>query len=1010
MRYLKEKISISCNNLKSVANKFLSALPLEYVKSGYKCGNEAPTEGWMPFERDGKAEGRDNHYWFRTNFRTPPEKPHTSYYVRCLTGHEGAWDATACQSLIYLNGKMMQGADTNHTEIYLEPDTEYELINYFYVGSQADKTDMHLDLMELDELSEQLYYDLRVALQTSVLLDKNEAEYTALMSALESTVNLIDFRDTESHEYKESVIKAIDHIGTELYTKLCSTDAKPIVHCIGHTHIDIEWLWARAQTREKSQRSFSTAIRLMDKYPEYRFMLSQPELYRYLKEEAPEKYEELTALIKEGRVEPEGAMWVEADCNLISGESFVRQILQGKKFFKDEFGKESKILFLPDVFGYSAAMPQILKKSGIEYFVTSKISWNDTNTMPVDRFMWEGIDGSEIYTNFITTQNYSGVGKDPSRFTTYVGTLTPTEIKGSWQRFKQKEFGNRVMTTYGFGDGGGGPTKEMLETQRRLAKGLPGMPVSCISSLEDYLKSTREEFDAAAEKLKRSPKWTGELYLEFHRGTYTSMAKNKRNNRKSEFALQKAELLSYTDLLYGGSYDAEGIYHNWNLALHDQFHDIIPGSSIKEVYDGTDEDYREIFEFTDELAKEKLGNIAKLINTDGGILVYNSTGMPQKGAVSFEGETFELYEEIPAFGWKVVKDLRREPEVKIDGLNLENKYYRLSFDKCGRIISLYDKESGREVFKKGELGNEFQMFEDYPRQYDNWEITEYYKSKKWVLDSEAEIIPVSDGSRKGFKISRSYMHSGISQNIWLYSDSRRIDFETEVDWREHHQIFKIAFPFDIHANTAKYEIQFGHLDRPISQNTDWEQAKYECCGHKWVDISEYGYGVALLNDCKYGHSTEGSTLKLTVLKCGTYPNAEADIGIHKFTYSLLPHKGDILEGEVIREAYLLNQPLSAQSIGTSQGTLPECYSLAQVSGERIVAETVKKSENGDDMILRMYEAYNSRENFTVKVPEGFKKAYLCDLMENETKELEFKNNEVKLEASNFEIISLKFKK
>lgn len=1007
MSFVDEKIRISWQKLRQFANiKLYDLEGVEYVKCGYKTDNSFPESGWQPFTADTKMTGRDAHYWLRASFKTPPKKENTSYYIKCTTGFEGEWDGTNPQGIIYLNGEMVQGVDTNHTEIYLEPDTEYTMYNYFYLGLIKNNVPLHMAMYELDEKSEQLYYDIRVPYDVFMMHRQNEDAHEIIIPVLEQTCNLIDFRKPFSDEYKASVSRAVDFIEEEFYEKICTEEGKPIVDCIAHTHIDIEWLWARAQTREKIQRSFTNALALMKKYPEYKFMLSQPELYRYLKEEAPEKYEELKQLVKEGRWEPEGAMYVEADCNLISGESLVRQIYQGKRFFKDEFGVDNKILFLPDVFGYSAAIPQILKKSGIRHFVTSKISWNETNTMPVDCFMWEGLDGTEIFTNFITAQNYKGI--DPDRYTTYVGHLTPSEIKGTWNKFIEKQYSHRALSTYGFGDGGGGPTKEMLENQRRMAKGIPGMPVTKLPTLIEHLDKKREEFDESCKKLKRTPKWVGELYLELHRGTYTSMAKNKRGNRKSEQALGKAEGLSYIGLMLGSEYDAKGLYNNWNRVLHNQFHDIIPGSSIKDVYDGTDVDYKEIAEYTDGVINEKIGVIAKNITTDGGLLVYNPSGFERSGIATVGGKTVELTEAIPAFGWKVVNKFNDECRVAVNGLTAENKFYKMTLDNAGRIAELFDKSANRQVLKSGEYGNEFQAFEDFPRLYDNWEITDYYKQKKWVLDDEAQITPVTDGSRAGFRVVKKYLDSEIIQNIWLYSDTDRIDFDTDIDWHERNQVLKVAFPVDVHANTATYETQFGHIERPTHGNTSWDQAKFEVCAHKWVTVAENGYGVGLLNDCKYGFNTEGSTMKLTVLKCSQYPNEEADQGAHKLTYSIMAYEGDFREAGVINEAYALNQPFTVAQVCANKGALADEFSLVSCDRANVIVETVKKAEDDDGMIVRMYDAFNRRANATVTVAEGFKKAYLCDLMENQIEELEFSDNKVTVPVSNFEIITLKF--
>jgi len=441
--------------------------------------------------------------------------------------------------------------------------------------------------------------------------------------------------------------------------------------------------------------------------------------------------------------------------------------------------------------------------------------------------------------------------------------------------------------------------------------------------------------------------------------------------------------------------------------LHNQFHDIIPGSSIKEVYDGTDKDYAGIHSFCSGILEEKLRSIASKVDAKGGALVYNPLGFARKGIVRFAGATAELTEEVPAFGWGVARGMIRQAAVTVDGLTVENQYYVLTLDHSGRIRSLFDKAANRHVLKPGTFGNELQVFEDFPRQYDNWEISDYYKQKMWVLEDAAAIEPVQDGSRAGFRIQKTYMHSAIIQTLWLYSESRRIDFETEIDWHEHHQILKTAFPLDVLANTATYDIQFGHVQRPTHENTSWDKAKFEVYGHKWVDLSEPGYGVSLLNDCKYGHNTEGSTLKLTILKCGTYPNPEADQGHHAFTYSLLPHEGDFRSAGTIREAYALNQPLVATE-ACGDGSLPDSFSLVSCDHPGVILETVKKAEADDGMIVRMYESFGGRCTANITAAPGFSKVYLCDLMENILRELPLSGDRVSIPVSNFEIITLKW--
>ncbi len=1005
MQKIKNKIQKACEDLFVFSHiRVCDVKELTYTECGYKNTNTPPADGWQPIEY---FCGAHKHYWLHGGFHTPPAEESARYMLSFSNGN--GWADGNPQGLLYLNGKMVQGIDFRHREAYLQADTAYEMYLYVYSNDTKQPFDFGITVTKVDTEAEALYYDMLTPLEALEVLNSNTTEYRVILSSLEQTENILDLREPHSAVYHQSIVAARQFLKENFYDARCSTEDKPVVHCIGHTHLDVEWLWSRRQTREKMQRSMAIMTALMEQFPEYLFTMSQPELYRYLKEEAPEKYAELKTLVKEGRFEPEGAMWLESDCNLVSGESFVRQILHGKKFFKDEFGVESKVLFLPDVFGYSAALPQILKKSGIDYFVTSKISWNDTDMMPYDSFMWQGVDGTEIYTTFITAQA-AGQNHEMKNFTTYVGVLNAPYVKGTWDRYQQKEYNTHTLLTYGWGDGGGGPTPEMLERQRRLATGIPGLPVTKTDRLLPFLKEAESEFNENCARLRRMPKWIGELYLEFHRGTYTSIAKNKRNNRKSELMLQKAELLSYTDLFFGGSYDAKGLYDTWRRVLHNQFHDILPGSSIEEVYDGTDKDYAEIGAYGNGVIDEKLTALAQRIGSDGGILVYNPLGFAANAPLSVNGETVETEQRIPAFGWRVLKPHQTENAVFVEGLTAENPYYRLTLDACGRIVSLYDKKAAREIVLRGSCANEFQAFEDHPYLYDAWELVETYKSKMYVLDSPAQITPIVDGTRAGFAVKHTYMQSTITQKIWLYSKSRRIDFENDIDWHNKHQILKVAFPLDIHTQIAAYDIQFGHVYRPTHANTSWDAAKFEVCAHKWVDVADKGYGVALLNDCKYGFNTEGSTLKLTVLKCASDPNPHADEGRHVFSYALLPHEGSLYDAGIIQEAYMFNQPLTALPIAAAAGELPAAFSMVSCDADTVIMETVKKAEADDSMIVRMYEACDQRCMANITVPPAFTKAYLCDMIEQEIGQLPLEDHTVCIPFHNFEIVTLKFKK
>lgn len=1006
MGFAEERINVICNLLREQKIVFEDSLNnLEYTESGYKSECRIPENGWKRFLNGERLEGNDSHYWVRGKFKTPETDGFKSVFLKINTGKENEWDAVNPQGLLYLNGNAVQGADVNHTEIKLESGIEYDMLYYHYTMLENSVSELSFKLITVDERINRLFYDISVPFNACRLLNRNTYEYIRAMEVFEKTLDILDFRTVYSDQYYTSIEAALDYIDKNFYkSRLCGSSTSSVA-CIGHTHIDVAWLWRTRQTREKAQRSFATVLKLMEEYPEYRFMMSQPQLFQYVKEEDPSLYSRIKERAAEGRFEVEGAMWLESDNNLVSGESLIRQILFGKKFIKEEFGTESHILWLPDVFGYSAALPQILCKCGIDTFVTSKISWNESNKMPYDTFIWEGIDGSKVFTEFITAQD-AHPGGEPVNYTTYVGLINPSMVKGTWDRYQQKDLCDETMLVYGYGDGGGGPTRDMLEQQRRLNRGLPGLPKTRISSLEEFIEKSKQSFFDKAAETKNMPQWYGELYLEFHRGTYTSISKNKKNNRKCEFMLQRAEALSSLDrLLFNTDYPYEKINSSWKKLLLNQFHDIVTGSSIEEVYNDSDKDYNEIKQTLDGVIKEKAENIAKNVCASAGTVVYNSLGFERNGIIDLNGECYEV-DSIPAFGWKTVEKEEKPSSVKVEDGKIENDFYVLKLDRYGRIESLYDKRYGRQVFEKGKLANEIQIFEDYPKEYDNWEITDYYKRKMWVLDEETKYEVVRDGSRAGLRFKKKYRNSEFVQTIFLYNSTERIDFVTSVDWHEHHQLVKASFPVNVFSKEITCDIQFGNIKRPLYSNTSWEAAKFEICAHKWVDISDSGYGVSILNDCKYGLSAQGNVIKQTLIKCGTYPNENADNGLHTFTYSVFPHNSDFCRGNTVKEAYSLNQPFCAVPAGNG-GSLPPVFSLVSCDSGNIVIETLKSAEDGDGYIIRLYDSFGCTKNVSVKFGLSVKSVFLCDMLENKTEEIAVCDNACSLTVSNYEVVTLR---
>ena len=1005
MYLIPERINAFCRELqKYIAVSEKITVGVEYLECDYKTDNNPPLDGWKPYSDDVKLCGAHKHYWFHAKFRSPKTDHRCEFSYMTQEG-EGGWDLQNPQGILYMNGKLVQGLDINHKSYTLEPDTDYDMYIYLYTAKIAAPLEIELNVRTVDPLIEKVWYDLTVPFESAMILDKDDRNRVLILKYLEDAVNMIDMRVPKSEEFFKTLKDASDFLDSEFYGGVCGKEEAPLVSCIGHTHLDVAYLWTVRQTREKAQRSFATALQLIREYPDFIFMSSQPQLYQFIKEDAPELYEEIKEAIKEGSWEAEGAMWLEPDCNLLSGESLVRQILFGKRFFKDEFGIDSKILWLPDVFGYSAALPQILKKSGVDKFVTSKISWSEYNKMPYDSFMWEGIDGTEIFTYFMTCQLHeSFVNKEIK--TTYCGDITPSLVLGTWERYQQKEYCTNTFITYGHADGGGGPMREMIEREHRMAHGIPGMPKTVKESAAKFLTRVKKSFDENCKKLGRIPRWVGELYLEFHRGTYTSMAKNKLYNRKSEFLMRKTEgISSLAMVLQNAKYPQKSLNSYWKTMLLNQFHDIIPGSAIKEVYEVSDKEYAEILQNVEKIFSEKLSAIASQIETDGGLLVYNPHSFMADGVVLADKKPVYV-KNIPPLGWKVALP-EKNSSIKISREVLENKFFAIRFDKDCQIVSIYDKRNCREIIKQNSVANEIQMFEDFPKDYDAWEISRYHKLKMWTWSKAESVETVDEVTRAGIKVLRRFNNSVFAQTIYVYADVDRIDFVTEIDWCEEHILLKAAFPFDIHSDKATYEVQFGTLERPTHENTSWDAAKFEVCAQKWADISEADYGISLLNDCKYGYSTEGSTMKLTLLKSATYPNTDADRTHHSFTYSLYPHKGSLNNADTLKHAYILNQPLEAITIGKQSGVLPSEYSFINSDNADVIIDTIKKAEDSDALILRMYEPYNKRDTVTLTPSFEVSRAYICDLMENNDHEIEVNDNKITIDFKNYEIVTVK---
>jgi len=1005
---------------------------------------DASSAPWNEFRTGMRWGGYNYHAWFRTDVTVPKEMEGKTVALIVHTGQDG-WDATNPQFIAFINGVLRQGLDCNHQEVVLthsaKAGEEYRVDLHAFSGMKDSKVDLFVEMVSIDTRIRKLYYDIYVPLQVAEKLPEDDKKRLDILTALNNTVNLLDLRKPLSPMFYDSVQKAVEYIENEFYKKICGPQEAEAT-CVGHTHIDVAWLWPLDQTREKVARSFSTVLRLMEEYPEYIFMSSQPQLYKFLKQDYPEVYQEVKERVKEGRWEADGAMWLEADCNLISGESMVRQILFGTRFFEEEFGVKNYILWLPDVFGYSAALPQILKKSDIDYFMTTKISWNQFNKLPYDTFMWKGLDGTEILTHFITTRDYELV--PTSRFnTTYNANLNPSQVMGAWQRYQQKEINNDVLISYGYGDGGGGPTREMLENGMRMSRGIPGCPKVRMGTAGEYFR----KLEQTVKDSKYLPKWVGELYLEYHRGTYTSIARNKRYNRKSELLYQDVEFLSSLAMFLGKEYPQQPINQGWETILLNQFHDIIPGSSIREVYEDSKKQYEEILNVGTELANKATNEIGAQIDLkERSVVAYNTLAFDRDDIVTFEvpddiqypcivddngkilpcqviekdGKRNAIFfaHGLPSKGYKAfaLQDRKVDQDGKADyGTSMkvspdymENEFFSIKIDDKGTFASIFDKINKREVLKAGQRGNQIQAFEDKPMRYDNWDIDIYYQEKMWEVDDVEKIEVLENGPvRSGIRIQKKFMDSTIIQNIYMYKDIPRIDFDTYIDWKEDDILLKAAFPVDIHSYKATYEIQFGNVERPTHWNTSWDLARFEVCAHKWADLSEEGFGVSLLNDCKYGHDIKDGVMRLTLLKSGRYPNPVADREEHRFVYSLYPHSGDWRDGGTVKMGYQLNVPVYAKVEEPHKGTLPSALSMISVDCNNVIIDTVKKAEDSSDLIVRMYECYNKRTDVKVTFFKPLQKVVECNLMEKELQPVSVQENTFIFSIKPYEIKTFK---
>ena len=941
------------------------------------AAGEALTRSFEPFSTGESWGGMWDTTWFRMRATIPEDWAGEEVVALVDLGGAGLVGFTA-EGLVWRDGEPAHGLHLRHREhVLASPATGGERVE-FYVEAAANPippwelADWPLllpdysgpplyrlgqaELATVDRDAEARYLDVRLALQ---LADEDGEIFAVLGEAAEAG-------DSE----------ALAKIAKELLAR--PTRSSHTVTAVGHAHIDSAWLWPIRETKRKCARTFANQLRLMDQYPEHRFACSQAVQYQWIKDGYPSLWPQIKARVAEGRWEPVGGMWVEADTNLPSGESLVRQFVHGKRFFADEFGVETHECWIPDVFGYSAALPQIATQAGVTSLITQKMSWNDTNRFPHSTFWWEGHDGSRVLAHFPPANTYNG-------------EFSVGELANSERNYADHGRFDRSLYPFGYGDGGGGPTRHMLERARRLASvaGLPRVEVGTVGSF----------LQKASDEAKDLATWVGELYLEAHRATYTTHADVKEANRRGEEALRAAELWSVA----AGRDQRLELEGAWKVLLLQQFHDIIPGSGIHWVYEDARRDYAAVMTTASEVA----GAARQQLVAGDGLTAFNAASNHRTEVVEVEPGHLALVS-VPACGWAPIDSDRPAPDigtVVVGRRSIANAYLEVTWDDDGLLTSVWDQKLDREVLAPGGRGNLFQLHEDHPKAFDAWDVDrEYLDTVQDLTACESIEIVEQDSLRAAVRFVRRFGDSVITQTMRLAAGSRRLEFHTEVEWHERHRFLKVAFPVAIRAGRATYEIQHGHIERPTTANTSWDQARFEVCAHRWADLSEPGYGVALLNDCKYGYDISGNVMRLSLLRGPGYPDPEADQGHHRFAYALLPHPGDLrAPGGVIAEAEAFNLPLTLVA-GRGSGQ------LIHVDRPGVSVEAIKHADRADAVVVRLCEVWGSRGPARITLNLPATSVTRTDLLERDLPggPLSLAGGTVTVLLRPFELVTLKF--
>lgn len=901
--------------------------------------------------------------------------------------------------------------------------TSLLFLNFSFSDIYLDYSGFEMELKYIDsenkkliEMAKELLKEIKYG-EKIIKIDRKD--YFLRMEILRKALSKIDLsslRNNEEEKFLNSLKEA-----RKILEPIKKVAKSYKIYLIGYSHIDTAWKWRWRETVEVMKDTTNIVLNFMEEYPEFIFAQSAAQHYLWMEEYYPEIFQKIKERVKEKRWEVVGGMWVEPDCNLPWGESFIRQILYGKRYFKEKFGIDVKVGWVPDSFGYNWNLPQILKKSQIEYFLTQKINWNDTTKFPYNIFWWEAPDRTKVLTYFPV----GGYGED----------VNPDVMLEQLKIIKERHNINELLVIFGVGDHGGGITREMLERAFKL-KNTEIYPEIVFISAEKFFENLYE-----FTKNNKIPTVSDELYLQYHRGTYTTQTKAKQNNRKSEILLENVEKFSTIAKLFGFIYPENEIRELWRLVLFNQFHDILPGSSIADVYRDSAVDYEKIFKKGKEILNNAIDSISKNIDTQGegrALIIYNPLSFEREDILEIEienPENLKILDEnkrevsyqrldknriffktnkIPPLGYAVYRiiekknSLKEKEKIFVSETEMENKFYRIKIDKnTGNIVSIFDKENKREILKE-EGGNILHLMEDNPENYDAWNI-----GTGRIYEPELEKIEiVENGPLRGIlKIIKKYQDQNFQQQIIIYRDLRRIDFKFKTFWKLRHYILKVAFNFNIKGDFITCEIPYAAIKRKTNPDTPEEWAKWEISAHKWIDYTEEDsrYGVSIIQDSKYGFDAKGNLLRITLLRGPVYPDFRADKYEQEVSYSLYPHKGDYKTAEVVKRGYEFNYPFLLKFEENHTGILPSSLSFFRISPCSVILSCIKKAEDSSSLILRFYETEGKKRNLEITLPFSAKEVFETDFLENNKEKVKFKGNKIYCSIGSYEIKSLKVK-